>query len=1486
MKKLLLLLAAATLSVPSFAASPQLAKKAPTKVPKLSEFKLDEKTLERWKAPTQRQSVAPAESPLLKLPKASAEAAAKAQAFKCALIGSDKWGTSTPYGAYSFTTDDINTFTLLYRNAAAPANAGGFFTDTRFVYTDYEESSSSQLIDDDYTVYTYIYDTSTWKLVTSVDQDSRYALAYDLAYDPIEKVAFGAFYDGTDSSSYWGYMDPSDGSITQIAQLEGILVAVAITNEGKAYAITSGGYLASVDKYKGTLTAIGYTGLTPSSQIQQSAAFAEDGTLYWSVGQYSSSSGYATGLVTVDTTTGKASLVGAYEDYENVVALYCEPIAADEGAPADATDLTLNFVDDALTGTVSFGVPSVDNQGNTITGEVGYIIYVDGEESVTGNAAVGQTASVTVSVPSAGVHTIAVKLKNDKGLSQRVAVSQWIGIDRPVAVTDLTLTKTDTNVATLTWTAPTAGALGGYFDAARLNYTVTRLSDNKVVATKLTDTSFVDNLDLTEQLYVSYSVTAYADDVAGASATSNGAVFGPAYNTPVSFGFDNEAAYNLFTVIDTNETLNLDSGQWQYSPSGECAGYVCGTKDGDDWIISPDINLKADRQYTISYDVLCYSNYWPDNYELYIGAGATVEAMTTKLQENTQIYWDEYRTNTITFTVPADGVYNFGWRALSEAGGAFFCLDNIEVNDSYMLKAPKAVTNFKVVAGELGAANATITCTLPSKAVDESDLSAITTVNVYRNYVLYDQVTGNTPGASFTYVDSKANEGNTIYSVSVSSSDGEGPQESQTVWVGLDTPSEPTVHISINEDGNPVISWDAPQGAGQNGGYVDNSDLTYIVYRVADGETVVNGTTDMQYVDEEMEVINEGDQELFQYGVYAQNSQGIGYPGTNFYINGEKYKLPFNESFAGGKTDKLVLLSTTVTSTDGYDTWMIDNDYNVDSQDSDKGSMLILPATPGLEASIQMGKIDMTNAKNSVLSFYVKKLDYMNDYPETSPEDDYLEVFVGGSDYETTLVSTVRPVDMESNKFQKFEVSLADYEGSDFIFLQFKLTAGGAYYAVDLDNITVRSNYDTNLIASSLVLPSSVDVLSDFTATVTVVNDGQKDAGASKVAIKVGDTVVAEKDVEAISVGKSATVEFTLTALAAWASEQTLTAEVTIDGDESAEDNTVDAVLNIIRPTLAPVSDLKADEGNNEATFTWSPATVASIISVVDGFEDYANFAKNSEATGWVGDWTMIDNDGNMGIGADVYVSSYFAYRAFTVFDPEDGENGDADTWAAHTGTKSAVAFPNFYDENDDWIVTPRLSGNAQTISFWARGIKAGTDALIVYYTTEEEPTVANFKAAKKLSDRDIDLTTEWTQYSYDVPEGALYFAIRYYVDGGEGALIDDVQFERVANYNVTPEVIGYNLYHKGEKVNDAVITETTYHVSGQIYGDYYVTVVYNVGESAQSNIVTVLTSVNDITVDADDADQATYDTFGRRVYKLQEGQLYLRKGQKFIYRK
>jgi len=119
------------------------------------------------------------------------------------------------------------------------------------------------------------------------------------------------------------------------------------------------------------------------------------------------------------------------------------------------------------------------------------------------------------------------------------------------------------------------------------------------------------------------------------------------------------------------------------------------------------------------------------------------------------------------------------------------------------------------------------------------------------------------------------------------------------------------------KNGNPVLTWEAPQGRGQNGGYVNPDDLTYIVYRATDGSILASDLKAFTYTDTEYEPDFEGEQALVQYGVFAQNSAGIGYPGSNFVIEGKNYELPFKESFAGGKTDKLLLISTSVTGQDG-----------------------------------------------------------------------------------------------------------------------------------------------------------------------------------------------------------------------------------------------------------------------------------------------------------------------------------------------------------------------------------------------------------------------------------------------------------------------------------------------------------------------------------------------------------------------------------------
>jgi hypothetical protein len=1487
MKKFLLL-TAASLAL-TLGSMPALAKERPAP-PKNLENLPNKVALAKWpkakahKANNQEISVNKVNPLAQKF--AKAEGATKSQAFKCALIYSYAWDDDYPlYGAYTFDASDVNTMTRKYLNTEYPANAGGYFTDEgKFVYTSY-------VMDDwgwDYEVKTYVIDTTTWSVEKTIDQGSLYAMATDLAYDPIEKVAFGAFYSGDDDTTVWGYMDPANEyAVTQIATIDGSLVAVAANAQGEVYGFTSGGYLVKIDKYSGTLTTIGYTTVAPADL--QSAAFSEDGTLYWAA----MTSGGGSGLFTVDTATGAVSLVGQFDDDQEVVALYAEPTAADAGAPAEPTNLALKFVEDALTGTVSFDVPELNNLGETMTGDVTYIISVDSDDALTGTTAVGQTANVSVTVPSAGIHSISVRLKNDNGESRRVSASQWIGIDRPVAVSDLVMTKTDALTAHISWTAPTKGALDGYFDPERITYTVTRMPEGTVVASKLKATSFDDVMTNTDKVYVTYKVTPYADDVEGAAAVSNGAIFGESLNVPVQFTFETEADYNIFTVIDNNETLNLDSGMWEYSPSGQCAGYVSGTKDGDDWLITPEIKLYADRQYSFSYQTLCYSQSWPDEYELYMGTDATIEAMTTQLVEPTTIYWEDYRTTTLTITVPADGTYNFGFHALSEAGGAFFLVDNIELSESYKLKAPQKVDNLQAVAGDLGAMNATVSFNAPTKAVDGTDLTAISKITVERYGDVIKTFEAPELGAQLSFFDDSEDleQGNVTYKVVASNESGDGVEAEVTVWVGFDLPCAPAKISSKIVDNNPVITWEAPQARGQNGGYVDFSNMTYIVYRVNDQEILESSYTAFSYTDEEVTITDEGDQSIWQYGVFARNSQGIGDAAAAYVIDGESYDMPFTESFAKGTTNQLWLSSGTL---DDY--WKIADDWSADPQDSDKGLLLLTPATPGSVSKFLSGKINMEGSKNPTMSFYLCAMTYTdNEFAETDPADDYLEVVAAGSDYEFKTLKTIYPNDLEKGNYLKQTVDLADFANDEYAMVGFIMHNVAAQSPIALDNIRVASNFDVNLKLDDFTVPATVNVTEALTATVKVTNDAATDANNFTVKVKRGDEVVATTtETEALAAGESRSYSMDITATPAWEETETLVAEVAIDGDEYAADNTKEAEVAVWRPDMPVVADLAFDliepdceDGVSSVTFTWSAPEISTFAKVEESFESYEHGSLRN-----VGDWTLTDEDQCYGVdditagGEYIDIPHPFARQSFMVFNPEEAgiDLNAAPEWASHSGNQMMVNFRNWDAENDDWMISPKLSGNAQTVTFWARSPKANKDR-IIFYTSKTDTEVSSFS---RHEDGRISLTTEWTQYSFEVEEGTLYFAIRNNQDACECVMVDDVAFEAGAAMAVVPEVQGYNLYCNDAKVNADLLTQTAYSavVADLETGTYYVTVVYNVGESDASNTVYVdLSGIENVSVDALNNNAPTYDVYGRRVTNLLPGQIYLQPGKKFVNR-
>lgn len=98
-----------------------------------------------------------------------------------------------------------------------------------------------------------------------------------------------------------------------------------------------------------------------------------------------------------------------------------------------------------------------------------------------------------------------------------------------------------------------------------------------------------------------------------------------------------------------------------------------------------------------------------------------------------------------------------------------------------------------------------------------------------------------------------------------------------------------------------------------------------------------------------------------------------------------------------------------------------------------------------------------------------------------------------------------------------------------------------------------------------------------------------------------------------------------------------------------------------------------------------------------------------------------------------------------------------------------------------------------------------------------------------------------WTKYEYDLPEGALHFAIRYVSTDTYMIMIDDITFIPDPTLSA-PTFVGYDIYRDGVKINDAPVAENEYldTEAGDGNHTYHVVAKFAEGDSELSNPVTL----------------------------------------------
>lgn len=170
--------------------------------------------------------------------------------------------------------------------------------------------------------------------------------------------------------------------------------------------------------------------------------------------------------------------------------------------------------------------------------------------------------------------------------------------------------------------------------------------------------------------------------------------------------------------------------------------------------------------------------------------------------------------------------------------------------------------------------------------------------------------------------------------------------------------------------------------------------------------------------------------------------------------------------------------------------------------------------------------------------------------------------------------------------------------------------------------------------------------------------------------------------------------------------------------------------------------------------------------------------------------------------------------------------------------------------KNDNWLISPALSGNAQTISFFAKSftVAYAESFEVLYSTTGKE--IADFikiDAVENYPENGI-VSEDWTEYKAALPEGAKYFAIRQTSDDTYALYIDDITFEAAAACEGL-ELIGYNVYRDGTRINDETVTDNWFIDRTIMSGstEYRVSAVYNQGESRLSNGFSLISGIDGI---------------------------------------
>jgi hypothetical protein len=1028
----------------------------------------------------------------------------------------------------------------------------------------------------------------------------------------------------------------------------------------------------------------------------------------------------------------------------------------------------------------------------------------------------------------------------------------------PDAVTNLSVVATENKLeATVSFTAPTK-TVGGddltdltQIDILRDGAVIKSLTEGVAPGAEL---SYVDNdAALTIGTHV-YQVVPYNTTGIGIKSEEVSVFLSAVIQVPYVVDFTQSGSLDVFNVIDAND----DGKTWKWSASSGAFYTYNSDNAADDYLVSMPIHFVAGKNYNLTVNAKGSTKY-PERFEVKLGKAATVDGLDKTILPATVANAGAYVDYEGSFSVEEDGDYFVAIHAISDADMSTLSVAKLIIVKGAEPTAPAAVTDFTVTAGAQGALEANVSFTAPTTFVNGATATGTLNVDIYRDDVVVKTLENIAYGSEQNWKDENVESGKVYtYQVVPSNADGAGLKSDKiSVFVGIDELGGVDNFVVAGSSASTItFTWDPVAGA--HGGYVNTDAVVYTIYSMHIEEVeIIPGYTMQELVaDEPITTVTgvttatvdyntlTGDQRYQYFGISASDGNTTTDPAESYdyAMVGAPYELPIQEGFTGKTLHYL---------------WDSNGGLGLDTQSSDDDACALKLYNNGTSSEVffVLPRVNLKAAANPTIIFDARN----------GQNVDKIKVVGAAEGGELTVLGEFN-LTAEYTSIKQALSSIKDGTYSSVGILATIPTASVSQYEdnVIIDNIRIVDLYEYDL-SINVKAPASVKAGQTAAITAIVKNEGENAATDYTVTVKAGEkvlTTVIGDEALAPFASDEITVDFE-TSVFDEAGDLTITAEVAYENDLNEDNNSATAILTVKEPTAAaPTSLLAENNGTGGVDLTWTVASDATPTQVTEDFENTEVFGAfdlggitAEEHVGEFGDWSLYDGNGITVYGFNnIEFPNAYQVAAWQVFSTVGEGAAFAENYGAHSGDQYLISFCPAEENNlpaaDHWLISPLLSGDAQTISFYARTLtdQYGAETFEVWASSTDK-NVTSFTKVQDFSTTAL----EWTEFTAALPAGTKYFAIRHTSTDVFGLLVDDVTF--VASGGAEAPA-SFNIYLDKSKLASVAGDKTSYtaDATGLALGEhtFALTAVYANGAESKpvTATVTITTGIHQIAAD------------------------------------